>query len=432
MRKAPTTRFQEPVLRTRRASGPARPVTRRPFLAMALAALVLGGPRGFGWGSYGHQQIADVAMDLVGLADGAGGRWLDENRRTVLRLSITPDCEWKADGGCPLPKDPALRKLVRAADRFEHPLHWFEPDAFVKDGAVTAATAAALPAGPFETVVDEYARRLAANLDFVKRFPRKRPIGAAGPKPIDVAEHGTAPWRVRQLAELAVTALRERRDARALLYLGTLAHYVGDLSQPLHATMNYDGQVHEPSARGVHAVFEIDALETLARKAGAKRDRRSQLWSSFRATAEGTRRAAQEVAASFASLNGVEDIVASLLHLTVDSYQGVAPLLKAYASQKDPEALLRATLAGEETVRSFIEKRLGAGAAALAAVWRAAFAAAGRAGRGTVPFDVRVVLENYPKPTYLPADVLETLQEGKRRKKKLKSAAIGDGAVGPG
>lgn len=355
------------------------------------------------WGTYGHQQIADEAVEA---SSGDGGRWLKDSRAAVVRMSISPDCEWKANRGCPLPSDPGLKKLVEEADAYEHPLHFFEPDAFVKGGQVTSASVARLPVGEFSGIVNDYVRLLAANLDYVKRFPHERPI-AARPTAIDVAETGTAPWRVDQLALLAVQALRNRKDSLALVYLGTLGHYVGDLSQPLHTTMNYDGQVHQPSAKGIHSAFETAELERRAKHAGAVKDARTKIWSTFRATQTGTRRAARAAAATFASLRSVKDITGALVRMTGDSYAGVAPLLNAYAADQTPEAFAKAKVLGGATVEAYTDTRLGVGAAALAAVWRVVFQEAGRSGRGAMAFDLRSVIENYPKPEYLPREVLD-------------------------
>lgn len=81
---------------------------------------------------------------------------------------------------------------------------------------------------------------------------------------------GTAPWRISQLFYLYVAALKSAKPAdpakplsraeleeavnRALLYAGVMAHYVGDLSQPLHTTVDYDGWKKDQG--GIHSYFE--------------------------------------------------------------------------------------------------------------------------------------------------------------------------------
>jgi hypothetical protein len=78
---------------------------------------------------------------------------------------------------------------------------------------------------------------------------------------------GTLPWTIESVSDQLQDAWR-RGDCAAVLRLsGYLAHYVGDASQPLHSTINYDGYARD---RGIHARIELavdhslDALEPIA------------------------------------------------------------------------------------------------------------------------------------------------------------------------
>jgi hypothetical protein len=65
---------------------------------------------------------------------------------------------------------------------------------------------------------------------------------------------GTLPWTIEAVSEQLEKAWR-RGDCEAVLRLsGFLAHYVGDASQPLHSTINYDGHARD---RGIHARIEL-------------------------------------------------------------------------------------------------------------------------------------------------------------------------------
>ena len=65
---------------------------------------------------------------------------------------------------------------------------------------------------------------------------------------------GTLPWTIEAVSEQLENAWRSN-DCEAVLRLsGYLAHYVGDASQPLHSTINYDGFARD---RGVHARVEL-------------------------------------------------------------------------------------------------------------------------------------------------------------------------------
>jgi hypothetical protein len=65
---------------------------------------------------------------------------------------------------------------------------------------------------------------------------------------------GTLPWTIEAVSDQIETAWR-RGDCDSVLRLsGYLAHYVGDASQPLHSTINYDGYARD---RGIHARIEL-------------------------------------------------------------------------------------------------------------------------------------------------------------------------------
>lgn len=95
---------------------------------------------------------------------------------------------------------------------------------------------------------------------------------------------GRAPWRIQELSnqlekvaeELrALTSLekseedklknKEKRNTLQLSWLtlaGLIGHYVGDLSQPLHCTENYDGQM--TNQKGLHAFYEEKVVNELS------------------------------------------------------------------------------------------------------------------------------------------------------------------------
>ncbi len=65
---------------------------------------------------------------------------------------------------------------------------------------------------------------------------------------------GTLPWTIEGVSDQVESAWR-RGDCDAVVRLsGYLAHYVGDASQPLHTTINYDGYARD---RGIHARIEL-------------------------------------------------------------------------------------------------------------------------------------------------------------------------------
>lgn len=72
---------------------------------------------------------------------------------------------------------------------------------------------------------------------------------------------GVNPWTVARIHGLLVLAFQEKRWPDAYVQMAYLSHYLGDAHVPFHATENYDGQLSEPSQKGIHARFEEKVLE---------------------------------------------------------------------------------------------------------------------------------------------------------------------------
>ena len=85
-----------------------------------------------------------------------------------------------------------------------------------------------------------------------KRLDFEAKVFAAGERPEKI---GLQPWEATEVWERLKAALREYRalsaakqdtrgvEAAAIFYSGWLGHYVGDASQPLHTTIQYNGWV---------------------------------------------------------------------------------------------------------------------------------------------------------------------------------------------
>jgi hypothetical protein len=90
---------------------------------------------------------------------------------------------------------------------------------------------------------------------------------------------GLQPWETVEVFERLKAAFREYRQLAAakqdtrpveqavIFYAGWLGHYVGDGSQPLHTTVNYDGWVVKDNqqgfsaAHGIHSRFETQFVD---------------------------------------------------------------------------------------------------------------------------------------------------------------------------
>ncbi|MCX7798445.1 MAG: hypothetical protein N2249_07460 [Melioribacter sp.] len=73
-----------------------------------------------------------------------------------------------------------------------------------------------------------------------------------------VTTQGILPWATELTYSNLVSAFKEENKEKIILYAADLAHYVADGHQPLHATLNYNGQL--TSQKGVHFRYEIEMI----------------------------------------------------------------------------------------------------------------------------------------------------------------------------
>jgi hypothetical protein len=75
-----------------------------------------------------------------------------------------------------------------------------------------------------------------------------------------VKQNGTSPWATVWNYDSLVNQLRRGDWNKAKLTASDIGHYVGDAHQPLHNTVNYDGQL--TNQRGIHSRYESTMLST--------------------------------------------------------------------------------------------------------------------------------------------------------------------------
>ena len=262
----------------------------------AIFALCFWEPAAEAWGRYGHEQVNGAAIEI--LPDSPLGSCLKTHQRLLIRYGLTPDMDWKANQRIEsLPV--RAQRARRNADRCEHPLHFFEVDAFLIEGKDTDVVQ--LPhSGQYTKDLEKYIHLIANK---TKGPPTDR----------DVVKHGTAPWRVLSLYKKGVRALQQGKIHQALLVLGAMGHYVGDLAQPLHTTIHFDG---DEAHQGFH--HEMDSgllssqmnIKALAQRLMATKTEPSTPWTE-------------------------EQILSELFQLTARSYSLVDPLTKIYQAQCD-------------------------------------------------------------------------------------------------
>jgi hypothetical protein len=172
---------------------------------IALTSVLLPTPA-MAWGNEGHRMINRLAISSLP-ADTPGFLRSDAAIREIEYLGPEPD-RWRS------PAEPELN----AAQAPEHFI-----DLELAD-----------PLGPLPR----------------KRFDFEAKAFAAGQRPEKI---GLQPWEAVEVWERLKAALREYRqqsaahqdtaavEQAAIFYAGWLGHYVGDASQPLHTTVQYNG-----------------------------------------------------------------------------------------------------------------------------------------------------------------------------------------------
>jgi hypothetical protein len=203
----------------------------RRFAALTLIFLLLTPFSGFGWGSEGHRIINRLAAEKLP-ADVPAFLRSDAAVSEIEYLGPEPD-RWRSHG------EPELS----AAQAPEHFIDLEPADAL----------------GPLPR----------------KRLDFEAEVFAKGERPEKI---GLQPWETLEVWQRLKAALREYRklaadktanpndlhavEQAAIFYAGWLGHYVGDGSQPLHTTINYDGWVLKDNpqgfsaAHGIHGRFE--------------------------------------------------------------------------------------------------------------------------------------------------------------------------------
>ena len=77
-------------------------------------------------------------------------------------------------------------------------------------------------------------------------------------------KYGINPWYVDSLMTQLTQAFRDYKIEIALAISADLGHYIGDAHVPLHATLNYDGQL--TNQKGIHGLWESRIPELVGDK----------------------------------------------------------------------------------------------------------------------------------------------------------------------
>lgn len=100
--------------------------------------------------------------------------------------------------------------------------------------------------------IDAYAEYASGTLSH-DRAVLEASYGAA-----QVQSWGIVPWAIGEVVDSMTVAMTNGDWTRVRYWTADLCHYVGDLHQPLHCTLNYDGQY--TGNNGIHARYESEML----------------------------------------------------------------------------------------------------------------------------------------------------------------------------
>jgi hypothetical protein len=195
---------------------------------LGLIFLCLFGTRAYGWGEVGHHAICGVATKLV--QQESLQRFLKSRPHIMGHLCNLADISWKS----------------KPDTKIGEATHFIDPENIDQTPASISADYASVS-------------RTFKNY-FSKRLGRTIHLGD------DV---GSLWWRGQQFFDQARNAGRDPREADAtnrvynmMVAMGLLGHFVGDASQSLHNTANYDG--YDNGHGGLHSFYETAVVNELS------------------------------------------------------------------------------------------------------------------------------------------------------------------------
>ncbi len=207
--------------------------------ALALVIGLAAPPRASAWGERGHDIVTRVAVRLLAAKIAKGTPLATQFGRKEFmlgHLSNVPDIVWRNQG--------------EAIEKVNAPTHFLDLE-YVS------------PELTFDTIPRTPSAALARMRELCAHPPKGYVCAAKEGSAPDESSAGTAPWRAGQLYRLTVESLKastangKSDDAaidRAFLTAGIMSHFVGDLGNPYHATVAYDGW--ESGQGGIHSYFE--------------------------------------------------------------------------------------------------------------------------------------------------------------------------------
>lgn len=328
------------------------------------------------WGELGHDIVVQVAVKKI-LDSGNSKLYEPFHKKSLMlgHLANVPDIVWKSS---------RISEQHRVLNSHTH-YH---------------ALNKVFPKDDFQNIQRD-----------IKKFEQ-----AARKRNLDLyTEVGTAPWRIVQLFEKAkkhitnVSFLSAQNPKfndeidSALLYLGILSHYVGDLANPHHTAIDFDGWATKQG--GIHAYFEEYCVSAqglslpndvyLHSKSKALLQRVFSAFSKKHYAKSSKDPLAVAFALTYNSSKHISDI------LEIDAKHALVKHSHEDAGLKVP-AIRKSPFAVADKFKPLIVDRLAIGATILAHLWGLAWEQSGRPDLSSFHSWNYPVSPNFIYPDYLP------------------------------
>ena len=206
--------------------------------SILLLCLIFGTTKSFAWGGRGHAAICEAAVFLVkekGLSE-----YLKNKPQMMAHLCNIPDTYW--------------RSLPSEQTRVGNPTHFIDVDLIdlkIKDVPFDLKSLDQKYTGtpnkfknniPIRDFRSEYGGAWWRADQFMSRIAALKPILSNAGEPKNPADEQSDEFPFNKAIYQMVVDM------------GIMGHYVGDISQPLHNTGNYDGYTNGHG--GIHAYYE--------------------------------------------------------------------------------------------------------------------------------------------------------------------------------
>lgn len=223
------------------------------FKQICLGVLILawGAGTAFAWGERGHDTVARVAARIVAKTDSKLGPLLLKKEYMLGHLANVPDIAWYSMG-----------KAISSENK---PTHYLDFEFIWPEKSLPKFSQ--LP-----KTYDELLKRIE-----IQCKDSDKPCAKGDTLEKKAAKTGHAPFRVEQLVAKAIEVGKRvkllqkqkplprkklnKEGIMFLTYIGVMAHFVGDLGNPNHTSMDYDGKM--TGQGGLHSYFESQIVSVL-------------------------------------------------------------------------------------------------------------------------------------------------------------------------